>query len=219
MTKTKEKTKELSAMSNEELMAELERRKKAERTAYEKAKKEFTKNKEAFLKKSVVEFQAVQEQMNELKTYTITKANELYEQMYRMEGKEVREVQSFTMKDEKDRYKVVVDRQDILEFNENAEVHINDIKEIFKNKFETRNKAMYGYLNDLLVKNGKGDYDPKLITKVRKRAVEYGHTEILQELEKLEQCRRVSGTALYCRCYVRDKNKKWRDITLQFSAL
>lgn len=210
---------DLSTLTAEELQAEIERRKTAEQDAKIKEKKAFDSNKEAFLTHTSGKFNQLQAELRQLKDFTISKANELYEQMYRMEGKEPREVQSFQMKNKADTIKVVVDRQQILEFNENAEVHINAIKDIFQAKFESRNKSMYGYINDILIKNSKGDYDPRLITKVRQRASEEGHADILAELEKLEACRRVTGTALYCRCYIRNDKKKWQDITLQFSAL
>ncbi|MBB4117892.1 hypothetical protein GGR32_000164 [Mesonia hippocampi] len=211
--------KPISEMSKAEIKAYLENQEKAEKAEKQKAKKQFIEDKDNFLQHTASKFQQIQAEMRQLKDYTISKANELYERMYKMEGKEAREVQSFTMKDENDTMKVTVDRQSILEFDENAVVHINTIKDMFKAKFEGRNKGMYGYINDILIKNSKGDYDPRLITKVKTRAVKLGHTEILKEVEKLEQCRRVSGTALYCRCYIRDKNKKWQDVSLQFSSL
>ncbi len=203
----------------EELQAELARREAEQKATKVKAKKQFETDKEDFLTHSAGKFRQLRDEMRQLKEFTISKANELYERMYKMEDKEVREVQSFTMKNKADTVKVTVDRQQLLEFNENAEVHINAIKEIFQKKFESRNKSMYGYINDILIKNSKGDYDPRLITKVRHRAIEEGHKDILAELEKLEECRRVTGTALYCRCYVRDDKKKWQDISLQFSSL
>ena len=206
-------------MSLEELKAEVARREAEEKRKQVKQQKEFTEAKEDFLKHTSSKFKYLQNEMRQLKEYTISKANELYERMYEMEGKEPREVQSFQLKTDDDKIKIVVERQAILEFNEQADVHINAIKDIFQAKFENRNRAMYGYINDLLIKNSKGDYDPRLITKVRNRALENGHTDILKELEKLEACRRVTGTSLYCRCYLRDENHKWKDVTLQFSAL
>lgn len=211
--------KPITEMSKAEIQAYLEQQEKAENQAKQKAKRQFIEDKDNFIIHTSSKFKQLQTELRQLKEYTISKANELYDRMYTMEGKQPRETQSFSMKDENDTMKITVDRQAILEFDENAIVHINAIKDMFKDKFEDRNKGMYGYINDILIKNSKGDYDPRLITKVKSRALKLGHTEILKEVEKLENCRRVSGTAMYCRCYVRDEQKRWKDISLQFSSL
>lgn len=212
-------TKEIKEMSLEDLKAMVAQKEAQQKKKKQKEQKEFVIDKDNFLKHSSSKFLQLQSEMRQLKALTISKANELYERMYLMEGKEPKEVKSFTMKNEDDTVKITVERQELLEFNEQAGVHINAIKDIFQKKFEARNKAMYGYINDLLIKNTKGEYDPRLITKVKRRALEYNHTDILVEVEKLEECRRVTGTSLYCRCYIRDDQKKWQDVTLQFSAL
>src|SRR5690606_9528184 len=102
---------------------------------------------------------------------------------------------------EDDTLKVVVDRQERFEFTEEAMVHINAIKDIFKNKFADRNKGLYNILEGLLIKGSKGEYDPKLLAKARKQVRELGDDNLIAEFDKLDDCQRVTGTASYCRLY------------------
>lgn len=210
---------DLSSLSAADLQAEIERRAKAEKQARSKARKEFITDKDNFLTFASGKFQQLQNELKELKASTIKDANNLYNRMYEMEGKEPKEVKSFTMKNEADSIKITVDRQERIEFNENATVHIEAIKEIFRDKFENRNKGMYNLLDSLLIKGNKGDYDPRLLAKARRAIKDLGDEKLIDEFRKLEECQRVVGSALYCRCYVRDDQQKWTDVSLQFSAL
>ncbi len=210
---------DLSALSAADLQAEIERRQKEEKQARSRAKKEFTEDKDDFLTHASGKFKHLQSELRALKEYTIKEANSLYDRMYVMEDKEPKEVKSFSMKNEDDSIKITVDRQERIEFDENATVHIEAIKEIFREKFENRNKGMYNLLDSLLIKGNKGDYDPRLLAKARRAIKDLGDDKLINEFSKLEECQRVVGSALYCRCYIRDDQKKWQDVSLQFSAL
>lgn len=210
---------DLSLLSATELQAELERRQQSEKDTHEKAKKQFRADKDSFTLHAGSKFKQLQKEMTELKEYTIREANKLFDRMYTIEGKEPRETKSFSLKNEIDTVKVTVDRQERFEFNEEATVHINAIKDIFREKFEARHKGMYNLLDGLLIKGTKGEYDPKLLAKARKQVRELGDDNLISEFDKLEDCQRVVGTSLYCRLYMRDHNNKWNDISLQFSSL
>ncbi len=210
---------DLSALTADELQAELARRKQAEADNYEKGKKQFRADKDSFTLHAASKFKQIQKEMLELKEYTIREANKLYDRMYTIEGKEPKETKAFSLKNEEDTVKVTVDRQERFEFTEEATVHINAIKDIFREKFEARHKGMYNLLDGLLIKGTKGEYDPKLLAKARKQVRELGDDNLIEEFDKLENCQRVVGTSLYCRLYVRDEKKRWRDVSLQFSSL
>jgi hypothetical protein len=210
---------DLSTLSASELQAELERRQQAEKDGLAKAKKQFRADKDSFTLHAGSKFKQLQKEMTELKEYTIREANKLFDRMYTIEGKEPRETKSFSLKNEADTIKVTVDRQERFEFNEEATVHINAIKDIFREKFQARHKGMYNLLDGLLIKGTKGEYDPKLLAKARKQVRELGDDNLISEFDKLEDCQRVVGTSLYCRLYMRDQKQKWQDISLQFSSL
>lgn len=217
-TQTLEKI-DLSTLSASELQAELERRQEAEKEGYRQAKKQFRTDKDSFTTHAASKFKQLQKELAELKEYTIREANKLFDRMYTIEGKEPRETKSFSLKNEADTVKVTVDRQERFEFNEEAAVHINAIKDIFREKFEARHKGMYNLLDGLLIKGSKGEYDPKLLAKARRQVRELGDDNLIAEFDKLDDCQRVVGTSLYCRLYMRDEKQKWQDISLQFSSL
>lgn len=209
-------TEELTEEQLEQLLAEKRKEKEAKR---EKIKKEYHESKELFLNNSQKAFEDLHNELKSLKKVAITKANQLYNQMYEIDGKEPKETKSFSLKNEADTVKLTVDRQERFEFTEEAIVHINSIRDIFKNKFANRNMGMYKILDGLLIKNSKMEYDPKLLAKARRQVRELGDNELIQEFDKLDECQRIVGTSQYCRLYVKGENGKWDDVSLSFSSL
>ncbi len=207
---------ELTEAELETLLAERRKSKKEALTA-EKNKHEADKNN--FVQHSGSKFRQLQAELKELKEYTIAEANKLFERMYTIEGKEPKETKSFSLKNTDDTIKVTVDRQERFEFTDDAIVHINAIKDIFKEKFAQRNKGLYEILDGLLIKGSKGEYDPKLLAKARSQVRKLGDENLIAEFDKLDDCQRVSGTALYCRIYMRDEKQRYQDVSLQFSSL
>ncbi|MFC5049208.1 DUF3164 family protein [Rubritalea spongiae] len=209
----------LNDLTEEQLTAALEQKRKAKESKAAEVKKQYRKNKEVFCETTAQKFDELHKLLKSLKEATCSSANELYERMYEIAGKEPKPTKSFTLKNEADTIKVVIDRQERFEFTPEAIVHINAIRDIFKAKFSERNKAMYSILDGLLVKNSKMEYDPKLLAKARRQVRDLGDTELINEFDKLDECQHVTGSALYCRLYRRSGDGKWQDISLQFSAL
>jgi len=218
-TQTETPTLDLATLSEKELEAEIARRKQAKKESQEKAEKLYFNDKESFLDHTASKFTQIHNEMKELKEYSIAEANKLYERMYTIEGKTPKEVNSFSLKNRADTIKVTVDRQEKFEFTDEAMVHITAIREIFKEKFEARNKGLYNILDGLLIKNTKMEYDPKLLAKARRQVRELGDDNLINEFDKLDECQQVSGSSLYCRLHVRDAKGKWKDVSLQFSSL
>lgn len=210
---------DLSTLSKEDLAAELKKREQAELAAARKAKTDFESDKKSFLTHSVSKFEHLNRELAELKQFTILEANKLYDRMYEVEGKEPKDTKSFTLKDDTLGLKVTVDRQERFTFTDEAIVHINAIKDIFREKFANRNQGFYQILDGILMKNTKGDYDPKLLAKARQQVKKLGDDALIAEFDKLEDCQRVVGTSLYARAYKKDENGKYKDIILQFSSL
>lgn len=206
-------------MSSKEIEALLKDKKEKEQKERAAQRSEHEADKNAFLQHSASKFLQLQSELKELKEYSIAQANELYERMFIMEGEEPKETKSFSLKNADDTIKVTVDRQERFEFTDEAIVHINAIKEIFKTKFAPRNKGLYNILDGLLIKGSQGEYDPKLLAKARRQVRELGDEKLMDQFDKLDDCQRVRGTSLYCRLYVKDERQKWKDVSLQFSSL
>lgn len=214
-----EQTIDLSKLSAKELQAELERRTKAEKAELQAKKNAYLKDKDDFLFATIRKFKSVQNELKELKAVTISEVNKLYQRMYEINGATPKEQKLISQKSECGNYKVTAERKEKFEFTDEADVHIDAIKEILKNKFQDRNKGMYEFMDSILMKNGKGDYDPKLLSRAKQKAKKLGYQDLIDELQKLQDCQLVVGTAMYCRAYYKDDKGKWKDIVMQFSSL
>lgn len=211
--------KPITEYTAEELKAFLAEKEKEEKYKISAEKNQYEADKNNFIKHTGSKFQQLHAELKELKDYTILQANALYNKMYEIEGKEPKETKSFSLKNTEDTIKVTVDRQERFSFTDEAIVHINAIKDIFKTKFAPRNKGLYNILDSLLIKGSGGEYDPKLLAKARRQVRELGDDNLMSEFDKLDGCQRVTSTALYCRLYIKNDQGKYEDVSLQFSSL
>jgi hypothetical protein len=208
----------INEMSVEELFAFANKKKAEQLKKNTERKQAYYSDKNNFLDAVVSKYQEVQSVLKELKTTIIHEAENFNKLMYEIEGKPVKETKSFKLENETVR--LMVEEKELFSFADEAIVHINSIRDIFRKKFEGRNKAFYNLLDGILMKNSKGEYDPKLLTKARRQVREIGDDELINEFDKLIDCQKVVGSAKYIRVYTKDNDtKKWNDITLNFSSL
>lgn len=212
-----ETTKTINDMSAAEIEAILKQKKADETRVQNQRKEAYIKDKEAFLNNVLGEFTHLQNVLSVLKNDAIVHSENFNKLKYELEDKAVKEAKSFELKN--DNIKIVVETQERFDFNDEAVVHINAIKDIFREKFENRNKGFYNLLDGILMKNTKGEYDAKLLTKARKQVRELGDENLISEFDKLNDCLIVSGTAKYIRVYTKDDKNRWKDISLNFSSL
>ena len=210
-------TKPITEMSASEIEAFLKQKKAAENQQQQNRKKAYETDKENFLKEVLSRFTDARGILETLKNETITHSENFNALKYQLEDKAVKEAKSFELKN--DNVKIVVENQDKFDFNDSAIVHINAIKDIFRAKFEGRNKGFYNLLDSILMKNSKGDYDAKLLDKARRQAKELGDDALMEEFDKLNDCLVVVGTAKYVRVYTKDDKNRWKDVSLNFSSI
>lgn len=204
-------------MTSKELKELLKEREAVEKKKNEKRKEVYLLDKDNFLKEVVSRFIDLSEILKGLKTEVIEHSENFNNLKYELEDKPVREAKSFELKN--DSVKIIVEIQERFEFNDQAIVHINAIKDIFKAKFENRNKAMYTLLDSILMRNSKGDYDAKLLTKARTQVRKIGDEQLTSEFDKLNDCLVVTGSSKYARVYTKDERNRWKDISLNFSSM
>ena len=212
-----ETTKPLSEYTAAELKEYLKQKEAADQEKQIKRKKAYETDKENFLNEVATKFTEVKGILLSLKNDTISHSENFNTLKYELEDKAVKEAKSFELKN--DNVKIVVENQDKFDFNDTAIVHINAIKDIFRAKFEGRNKGFYNLLDSILMKNSKGDYDAKLLNKARRQAKELGDDALMLEFDKLNDCLVVVGTAKYVRVYTKDDKNRWKDVSLSFSSL
>lgn len=210
-------TKPIHEMTAAELMQLAKQKEAVEQSQQIQRKKAYDTDKENFLNEVLIRFKEVQGILLTLKNETITHSENFNALKYELEGKAVKDAKSFELKN--DKVKIVVETQERFDFNDQAVVHINAIKDIFRAKFEGRNKGFYNLLDSILMKNSKGDYDAKLLTKARRQVKELGDEALIAEFDKLNDCLIVVGSAKYIRVYTRDEKNRWKDVSLNFSSL
>jgi len=211
---------DFSQLSREELQAELQRREALEKKEKKKAIDLHIQAKETFISETVAEFERLREIMINTKRVAVKTGNKLYVEMFDVHGKEPKKVKQFSFMNKAKTMKIVVDNAEVLGFSDESIVAIEGIKDFFKDKFEKRSKLVYSVLDTLLSKNNKGDYDPRLLTKIRKEVVEINDPTLTKYYEILRDSQIVTDTALYLRAYKKDKTTgKMSDIVVQFSAL
>jgi hypothetical protein len=210
-------TKPITDMSAAEIKEFLKQKETAEQSQQIQRKKAYEIDKENFLNEVSTKFKEVQSILSDVKNDTISHSENFNKLKYELEGKAVKEAKSFELKNEN--VKIVVENQDKFDFNDNAIVHINAIKDIFREKFEARNKGFYNLLDSILMKNSKGEYDAKLLNKARRQAKELGDEALMLEFDKLNDCLVVVGSAKYVRVYIKDDKNRWKDVSLSFSSL
>ncbi|WP_268848119.1 DUF3164 family protein [Flavobacterium aestivum] len=212
-----ETTKPIAEMTASELRELAKQKEAAEQSQQIQRKKAYDTDKENFLNEVATKFTEVKKILFSLKNDTISHSENFNALKYHLEDKAVKEAKSFELKN--DRVKIVVENQDKFDFNDSAIVHINAIKDIFRDKFEARNKGFYNLLDSILMKNSKGEYDAKLLNKARRQAKELGDEALMDEFDKLNDCLVVVGTAKYVRVYTKDDKNRWKDVSLSFSSL
>jgi len=204
-------------------VAELERQlaeAKAEENKIQRAKEvEYKAEKEAFVNYTVKEFEELNEALTTFKKVTFEKAEYLQNTMFDLFKVEPTDSKSFSITNEKKTRKLTFSKGEVFAFNETAEAGIELLHEVLKNKFEKRNKTMYQIIEKLLSKTKEGDYDPKMLVKLRKFESDINDPNFSKALDILNNAQEVNSTSLYVRAYNKNESGKWIDITLQFSAL
>lgn len=212
-----ETSKPIHEMTTAEVEQYLKEKKANENRKQLDRKKVYDLDKENFLVEMLDRFNDAQGILSTLKNESIIHSENFNLLKYELEGKELKEAKSFELKNEK--IKIIVESQDRFDFSDQAVVHIQAIRDIFRQKFQARNIGFYNLLDGILMKNSKGEYDAKLLNKARRQAKELGDDALMLEFDKLNDCLVVVGSAKYIRVYTKDDKNRWKDISLNFSSL
>lgn len=208
---------ELSAKQLREMLAKKEAE---ERSDMLQRQRDYEREKEAFVIDAVAKFKDFNEALSIFKSYLLKRGNELHDKMWEVYGKEAKDLKQFSLQNSDKNLKLVIERQEKLQFDESAEVAIGIIKDVLKSKFEGRNKAMYNIIDGVLMKNKKGDYDERLVTKLRKYEGDVNSEEFSKALDILAKSYNTTGSSTYARAYIlNEANSKMEDVCIQFSSL
>ncbi|SNA83224.1 conserved hypothetical protein [Flavobacterium psychrophilum] len=211
-------TKPITEMTSAEIEAFLKQQKQTEFEEQQKKDTEFEKQGD-LLVNSIVDFHL--EKKAELSAYKELQTENLLSHIkmaYTKNGKELKEQKTYTEFSIDKKRKVQVIESDKLVFSIEANVHIDSIKEILKEKFKGQDD-LYDFVDSILTKNKEGDYSPQLLSKAKRKAKKLNDMQLVEEFEKLEDCQIVVGISRYMRAYEKDKQGKFQAISINFSSL
>ncbi len=212
--------KSITEMSAAELRKHLEAKEREERKIKDQARRKYEKDRDSFVEAFVSHAAQFHADLKAFKTASITRGNELHDMMYEIFEKEAKALKSFTIMNTEKTLKVVVERAERHGFNETAEVAIAEIKDVLRAKFEGRNKGMYEIIDSILMKNTKGDYDERLVAKLRRHEETVADKRFSDALDTLANAYYTTQSGTYIRAYkLNEETNKWEDIILQFSSL
>ena len=184
----------LNVLSVEELEAALAARKQLDFENEEKRKSELVTAENLLVNSIVDEYAQQSENLKALKELQAESIIQHNKKLHESLGKEPKEAKQITLSTDNGKRKVELVYSDQLGFNSEAPIHIEAIKDILKEKFKDVEAGYYDFLDGILIKNTKGDYDPRLLTKARQKASKLQNSAaLLEEFDKLEKCRIVVG--------------------------
>lgn len=210
----------VAAMSADELEALAASKRADEKKEKEKQLRFHEKKKEAYLQATVVGCIDISTTMRDLKKEVIEHGQEIILNAYELKGQEPKSHKSVSIISEDRCSKVEIQALDKLVPTEFTAVAIDKIKEILTRKFASRNKWQWRVVEALLTKNKAGEYDGRLLVKLRSIARDGDDPELLKAIDELTDSFDVAGVSQYCRVYHRKSEKdKWEHINLQFSTI
>ncbi len=211
---------DISTMSAADLKAALKKKQAAEKAEKANAKQSYDKMRDSYIDTVFGKMEDLSGQLKEFKSESVRLGIELHTKMYETLGRAPKEgIDSYTLTSADGIRKVSIERQWRCEYDETSTVAIETIRTVLREKFEGRNKAMYKIIDDILIKNGTGDYDERLVAKLRKHEEAVDDKRFSEALDILARAYRPTTSQMYIRAYRRDDGGKWRDLVMNWSAM
>ncbi len=211
---------DITTMSAADLKAALKKKQADEKAAKANAKKGYEAMRDGYIDTVFGKMEELSAQLRDFKTESVKLGIELHAKMYHTLGREPKDgIDSYTLTSADGLRKVSIERQWRCEYDETSTVAIDTIKAVLRDKFEGRNKSMYRIIDDILSKNGTGDYDERLVARLRKHEEAVDDRRFSEALDILARAYRPTTSQMYIRAYRREQGGKWRDVVMNWSAM
>jgi hypothetical protein len=211
---------DISKMSAADLAKALKEKKAAEKAEKGKARKEYDTIRDNYIDTVFGKMEELSKVLREFKEESVSLGIELHAKMYEVLGREPKDgIDNYTLTSADGLKRVSIERQWRCEYDETSSVAIETIRDILREKFEGRNKGMYGIIDGILMKNGKGDYDERLVAKLRKHEEAVGDPRFSEALDTLAKAYRPTTSQTYIRAYRKDGHGKWVDMVMNWSSM
>lgn len=207
----------LSAAQLAKMAKEAKARELAENAAKRKA---YDRLRDDYISTVFGKMEELSAQLSAFKDESVKLGLELHAKMYEAYGREPKDgIDSYTLTSADGSSKVVIERQWRCEYDETAEVAIAKLKEVLRDKFAQRNQAMYSMLERVLLRNNKGDYDERLVAKLRAEEDKVNDPRFSDALAMLAKSYKPVSSQTYIRAYRKGAAGKWEDITMNWSRM
>lgn len=211
---------DISTMSAADLKAALKKKQADEKAAKANAKLGYDKMRDSYIDTVFGKMDEMSTQLRAFKDESVKLGIELHAKMYETLGREPKPgIDSYTLTSADGQRKVTIERQWRCEYDETSTVAIETIRTVLREKFEGRNKAMYGIIDGILLKNNKGDYDERLVAKLRKHEEAVDDKRFSEALDILAKAYKPTTSQTYIRAYRRSAAGKWVDVVMNWSAM
>ena len=207
-------------MSTTELRALLREREAEEHKEREGQRAAYDHDRDAYVHGLLARMDDMAAALADLKQQSIRQGQKLHERMYAAYGRvKRRELDHYSLVSSDGRHRVVIERQHRCAYDETSTVAIETIRAVLREKFEGRHKAMYAIIDGILMKNGKGDYDERLVAKLRKHECAVNDSRFSEALDLLAHAYKPTSSQTYVRGYRKDDQGRWREVSMNWSAL
>jgi len=212
---------DITQMSTAELRAALKKKQADETVAAKAQRKEYDAMRDEFISTVFAKFEAIQNELGSFKNQAVKLGLELHAKMYEAYGREKRDgIDHYTLTSDDANKKVVIQRDWLCRYDETVEIGIGMIKEVVRAKFEPRNKSMYAVIDGLLLKGNEGDYDERMVARLRKHAEAFDNDpRFFEALDIITRAYKPVESRLYLRVYKKTNAGVWQDISVSWSSL
>lgn len=211
---------DITKMSAAELKAALKAKQQAEKAEKANRKKTYDKLRDEYIETVFGKMDVLSRELRAFKDESVKLGLELHSKMYETLGRKPKDgIDHYSLTSADGMRKVSIERQWRCEYDETSTVAIETIRTVLREKFEARNKGMYGIIDGILIKNGKGDYDERLVAKLRKHEEAVDDKRFSEALDILAKAYRPTTSQTYIRAYRKSESGKWVDIVMNWSSM
>lgn len=207
-------------LSTEELRKLLAAREAKEKNQRKQLREAYDRDRDKYVVDLLAQMEQMGERMRKLKVRSARTGNALHERMYAAYGRAKRRpLDHISLVSSDGTCKVVIERQHRCAYDETSTVAIDMIKQVLRERFEGRNKAMYAIIDDILMKNRKGDYDERLVAKLRKHEAAMNNRRFSEALAILAESYKPTSSQVYIRGYRKNANGVWQEVPMSWSSM
>lgn len=209
----------LTELTEEQLAAELERRQKAKKEAEKQAKKEYEEKRNHLVIELVHGAKQLHSIMKDFKQDAVTKLEDFYTVAQKYGDVRGNSKGGFGLRSEDGQYKVVLERNTKMEYDERAVMGEKLIREFLADMVKKRDAKAYKVIGALLQRGVEGKYNPAAVAALVKMESEYDDPRWVKGIKLFKEAPQTVLISMSVSFYQKDGTGKDQSISLTFSSL